>query len=69
MQQFFVDFGTGTSVDNVYYVTGLSHDIQAGKFETKIKMTPGEAYGKFKPIKDALKQMSEKLKIDEGGNT
>jgi hypothetical protein len=36
MQQFFVDFGTGTSVDNVYYVTGLSHDIQAGKFETKI---------------------------------
>lgn len=68
MQQFFIDFGTGTSVDNIYFVTGLSHEIGPGRFETKIKMTPGEAYGKFKPIKEALSQVSKLLKLDEGGN-
>lgn len=68
MQQFFVDFSTGTSVDNIYFVTGLSHDIQQGKFETKIKMTPGEAYGKFKPIKESLAQISRLLKLDSADN-
>lgn len=67
MQQFFVDFGTNTTADNVYFVTGLSHEIAQGRFESKIKFTPGEAYGKFKPIQEALKQVAELLKIDSGG--
>ena len=46
-QSFFVDFGTGTTVDNVFVVSGISHTIQKGKFETKLKMTQVDAFGKY----------------------
>lgn len=46
-QSFFVDFGTGTNIDNVYVVSGIDHSISAGKFETKIKMTQVDAFGKY----------------------
>lgn len=46
-QSFFVDFGTGTTVDNVYVVSGIDHTISAGKFETKLKMTQVDAFGKY----------------------
>lgn len=68
MQQFYVDLGTGTTVDNIYFVTGLTHEIGPGKFDTRIKMTPGEAYGKFKPIKEAIKRVADLLHFDKGGS-
>lgn len=46
-QSFFVDFGTGTTVDNVFVVTGIDHSISQGKFETKLKMTQVDAFGKY----------------------
>ena len=47
MQMFFIDFGTMTSVDNVYSITGYTHTIGAGKFNTSLKFTPNDAYGKY----------------------
>lgn len=47
MQQFFVDMGTGTTVDNLYNVTGLTHTLAPGKFTTQIKFTFAEAYGQY----------------------
>lgn len=64
-QQFFVDFGTGTTADNIYTVTGLTHEIKQGHFETKVKMTPAEAYGKYRPISSALEQAAQLLKLDK----
>ena len=46
-QSFFVDFGTGTTVDNVFVVSGIQHQISKGKFETKLKMTQVDAFGKY----------------------
>tara|TARA_Y100001970_G_scaffold228236_1_gene282641 strand:- start:4735 stop:6849 length:2115 start_codon:yes stop_codon:yes gene_type:complete len=46
-QNFFVDFGTGTTADNQYVVTGIDHSIGPGKFETKIKLAQVDAFGKF----------------------
>ena len=46
-QNFFVDFGTGTTADNQYVVTGIDHSINSGKFETKIKLAQVDAFGKF----------------------
>lgn len=46
-QSFFVDFGTGTTIDNVFVVSGISHSISKGKFETKLKMTQVDAFGKY----------------------
>ena len=62
-QHLFVDFGTGTSVDNVYVVSGIGHSISQGKFETKLKCTQVDAFGKyistFQSIEKALTAMTE----------
>lgn len=46
-QQFFIDFNTGTTIDNIYLITGLSHTITPGKFESNLTLTFYDAYGKF----------------------
>ena len=46
-QIFFVDFGTGTTADNLYILTGLTHALQPGKFETSWSMTFYDAYGRY----------------------
>ena len=33
--QVFIDFGTGTSLDNLYIVKTVDHTISAGNFTTK----------------------------------
>ena len=62
-QYFFVDFGTGTTVDNQYVVSGISHTISQGKFETKLKCTQVDAFGKyistFQSIEKSLAAMAE----------
>ena len=37
-QQFFVDLNTGTTADNIYGVTNLTHTLAAGKFETSFDL-------------------------------
>lgn len=46
-QMFFVDFNTGTTIDNVYALTGLTHTIAQGKFESQLTLTFADAYGQF----------------------
>ncbi|NBW58820.1 hypothetical protein EBR43_13810 [bacterium] len=46
-QQFFIDFQTGTSLDNIYGVTGLTHKISPGNFSSEIKLAPFDAYGQY----------------------
>jgi len=57
-QQYFVDFNTGTTVDDLYTVVGLSHRIQAGKFESTAKLTPMNAYGSYESIASKVKKIS-----------
>ncbi len=68
-QQYFVDFNTGTTIDDLYTLITLSHTITAGKFESTCKLTPMNAYGsyesvasKVKKMKDVLDSLSEKTK-------
>lgn len=58
MQIFFIDFATGCSVDNAYGITGLTHTINPGKFESQLTMTFYDAYGRFEPPGALLKQLS-----------
>lgn len=46
-QQFFVDFQTGTSADNIYGVVGLIHKITEGEFTTDVRFAPFDAYGRY----------------------
>ena len=60
--QFFVDMDTGTSVDNIYGVTGLTHRIEQGKFESKFKMINIDAYGSYR---SAINSIRTAIKIIE----
>jgi len=44
-QMYFIDFQTGTTLDNIYIVTGLSHTIGPGKYETTWQFGYADAYG------------------------
>jgi hypothetical protein len=46
-QQFFVDFGTGTTADNTYNVTGIDHKIDPGSFTTSVKLTFTDSFAKY----------------------
>lgn len=60
-QQYFIDFNTGTSVDNLYICTGLTHTLAPGKYETQWTFGYQDAYGVFESapnIVDFLKTIS-----------
>lgn len=57
-QQFFVDFQTGTTADNIYGVNGVSHKLQPGSFETDVKFVPLDAYGKYSSFLERINQAS-----------
>lgn len=46
-QSMFFDFGTGTTIDNLYNVVGIRHSIGPGKFESGLTLQYGDIYGKF----------------------
>lgn len=51
-QSFYIDAGTGTSIDNIYVCTGLSHKLSPGEFTTSAKFTLNVgAYGIYSSSK------------------
>ena len=63
-QLFFIDFNTGTTIDNVYGVTGLTHTIGPGKFESQMQMTFYDAYGRYESATSLLKTV-ENMDVPE----
>ena len=51
-QQFFVDFQTNTTIDDVYAVAGVSHALTPGEFKTNFKMMPLNKLGQFRSMTD-----------------
>ena len=49
-QQYFIDFGTGTTLDDVYGVSGVSHKFTPGKFTTNVKFVPLQKFGTFQSL-------------------
>lgn len=54
-QQFFMDFDTGTTVDNLYAIVGLTHEIEQGGFKTRARLINQDAYGVFRSAVDQVK--------------
>ena len=46
-QQYFIDFGTGTSLDNLYNCSQIVHNIGPGKFETQWTFIFTDGYGQL----------------------
>ena len=47
-QTFFVDFNTGTSVDNTYYIVEIEHQFSPGKFQTSLRFAYANAYDGYR---------------------
>ena len=53
-QYIFLDFETGTTIDNSYAVTGIKHDLTPGKFTTQLTLSYGDVYAKYKNAADTI---------------
>lgn len=60
-QQYFIDFDTGTTVDDLYVLTHYSHRIAAGKFESTCKFTPMNAYGSYENILSRVRNLHKEV--------
>jgi hypothetical protein len=67
-QQMFVDCGTGTSLDNIFGVCGLTHKLEAGSFTTDIKFAPFDAYGRYDSFLGRINNFASNLS-DINGST
>jgi hypothetical protein len=52
-QMYYIDFGTGTSLDNVYTVTSVKHSIKGGQFTTTVTLNPISS-GSIKSVTSGL---------------
>ena len=64
-QQVFIDFGTGTTADNVYSVTGIDHSIASGEFKSNVKFVQLNTFGKFSAMTDRVEEALSAIK-EEG---
>lgn len=69
--QYFVDFNTGTSADDIYAINGIEHTIGQGEFKSTIKMRPITGYGQYRNFLRQLDEFSteaERLDSTTGGS-
>jgi hypothetical protein len=54
-QQFFIDFDTGTTADNIYAINSVSHEIGPGVFKSNVKLLrTTEAFGEYRSFVDQI---------------
>jgi len=68
MQRFFVDFGTGTSIDNVYFVTSVDSNISREGYKTDVKMSFGEGFATYRSLNQKLAMMAANWSDATRGN-
>jgi hypothetical protein len=64
-QLFFIDFNTGTTIDNIYGICGLTHTLTPGKFESSLTMAFYDAYGKYEGAPQIVQKMKDGIKTTE----
>lgn len=64
-QLFFIDFNTGTTIDNIYGISGLTHTLTPGKFESNLTMAFYDAYGKYEGAPQIAQKMKDGIKTTE----
>lgn len=66
-QEVFIDFNTNTSADNIYIINGFTHKIEAGSFETTIKLIAQDGFGQYRNMIEQLNKA--KTTLEEINNT
>ena len=60
-QFIFLDFDTGTTIDNKYLVNGITHNFSPGKFTTSLTLTYGDVYGQFETSADFIDAIAPEI--------
>lgn len=60
-QYMFLDFDTGTTIDNFYAVTGMTHNLTPGNFTTNLTLSYGDAYGKYSSALIRTKELVQNI--------
>lgn len=68
-QQIFIDFGTGTTVDAIYGVVGIEHQIGPGEFKSSVKLTPMNSYARYTSLFDNIETALTAVEGIEGNDT
>lgn len=68
-QQYFVDFNTGTTADNFYGISGITHNFTQGEFTTGIKFAPMDAYGRYVGVIEQVRNAQAVLQDIEDSNS
>lgn len=58
-QLYFIDFNTGTTADNLYILTHLSHAFAPGKFESSWQLSYADGYGRYKGAQSLTKGIQQ----------
>lgn len=61
-QTYFINFDTGTSLDNIYSCSQIQHSISQGKFTTSWTFIYTDGYGKFGPSQTVNEIVSKQAK-------
>ena len=69
MQRFFIDFGTGTSLDSVYYVISTDTNIGTGGYKTDVKFAYSAGFATYTSLNQNLAMMAARLKEHTADNT
>lgn len=64
-QEYYVDLGTDTTLDSMYTLTELTHDIEPGKFESKFKLTPIAGGAVYVDAENQLQAMIASMLVNE----
>jgi len=60
-QLIFLDFNTGTSVDNMYFINGIKHSISPGKFTTDLTLVQKDIYSVFESEASAIAEFFKSI--------
>lgn len=61
MQSYFIDFGTGTSIDNIWIISSVDNKISKDGFTSDLKMLLGTAWAKSTSVNQSLMLMLHAL--------
>lgn len=61
--QYFIDFSTGTTADDLYAITGINSNMTPGSYRTTIKLRPVSGYTRYRNFLNELKQTTVVLDL------
>lgn len=67
-QTYYIDFNTGTTLDNSYTVTAVSHSFRSGEFKTTVTLQPTNS-ASMKSIDRQIQELTLRVKQDAGIQT